>query len=441
MGSYALIVGAGPVGCTLAILLAQQGKRVHLLERRSDPRLVGAMGGRSINLALSARGLAALQRVGLRELILKDATAMSGRILHTKRSETRFIPYSSQAGRAIQSVNRGTLNLRLLERALSFPTVTCEFDCRVCDCDPIRGTVTAAGDGSPRVWEGDLIVGADGAYSAVRSVLEKRENFDYSQEWLTSGYKEIHLSPSVSGGWRMSNTGLHIWPRGRSMMIGLPNADGSFTCTIFWPWKGVNSFDSIRTTAEVTAYFQAEYPDFPALVPDLAAQFAANPTGSLVTVRCAPWSMGRAVLVGDAAHAIVPFFGQGVNAGMTGATLLADALARHGSDTAAALADYEREFKPHANAIAEMALANFVEMRSTTARHSFLLRKWLEHALHHVLGDRYLPLYEMISFTTIPYGEARARASRQWDRVVACLIALGGVGLALLVLAATMLLN
>ena len=273
----------------------------------------------------------------------------------------------------------------------------------------------------------DLIVGADGAFSAIRGIMYKNEGFDYDQRWLSHGYKEMCIPPVVSGAhapFAMNPNALHIWPRGGSMMIALPNPDGSFTCTLFWPQKSSeaqgNGFDVIRDATTARAHFVREYPDALALMPTFDADFTTNPVGSMVTVRCNPWSMhGRAVLIGDAAHAIVPFFGQGANASFEDCEALADALAAHG-DTSRAITAYEGARKRNSDAIADMALNNFIEMRDKTASSLFRMKKKLEHFLNGIAPSLFIPRYDMVSFSTIPYADALER-SRTQERVLIAL--------------------
>jgi kynurenine 3-monooxygenase len=263
----------------------------------------------------------------------------------------------------------------------------------------------------------DLIVGADGAYSALRGIMQKNEGFDYSQEWLSHGYKEMQIQPVTSGAhapFAMNPNALHIWPRGASMMIALPNPDGSFTCTLFWPHSGSGSFAEISGAANGRAHFQRDYADALPLMPTFDADFDANPVGSMLTVRCNPWSQGgRVVLLGDAAHAIVPFFGQGANASFEDCESLTDALAAHGDNIAAAISAYELDRKRNADAIAEMALTNFVEMRDKTASRIFKWKKKLDHFMHAMSPKFFIPRYDMVSFSNIPYADALQKSRKQ----------------------------
>ena len=421
-----LIVGAGLAGCLLATYLARAGWTVELVERRADPRERRLAAGRSINLAISARGIKALRRVRLDETVLKDAIRMSARMVHPVAGPAGRQPYSSDPTRAINSVSRSALNLALLDAAAAEPRVTLAFGerCTAIDFDATTATFRregdAGGESAERTIHADLIVGADGAYSAVRAAMQRTERFDYSQDFLGHGYKELTIPPVADGPhapFAMDPDALHIWPRGSSMMIALPNPDGSFTCTLFWPYdarsKGAGdaaTFESVPTGRDAVAHFRAVYPDALALMPSLEEDFDRNPVGAMVTVRCAPWSRGRTTLLGDAAHAIVPFYGQGANASFEDCEALADALAAERT-VEDALARYERERVANANAIADMALANFIEMRDLTGRASFKWRKKAEHLLNRLFPKSFVPLYDLVSFSTVPYAEAQARGA------------------------------
>lgn len=412
MSRHALIIGNGLAGPLLAVLLAQRDWRVSLFERRADPRAAGYAGGRSINLALSARGLAALAEAGLEPLVRRrDVIPMRGRMIHPARGPLTFQPYSADPNDAINSVSRGGLNLTLLGAAAALPGVELHFEHACIDADLGAPAATfQRPDGSTVRAEADLVIGADGAYSALRAVFQRSDRFDYSQTYLGHGYKELHIPPAGDG-FALEPNALHIWPRGGAMMIALPNRDYSFTCTLFWPWEGEHSFAALRSDEEVREFFARHYADAAALMPTLVPDYARNPTSSLVTIRCRPWQReGRAVLIGDAAHAIVPFYGQGMNAAFEDCTALARCLDAH-RDRRDALAAFESERRPNADAIADMALENFVEMRDKTGRPEFLDRKRIEQTLHAAFPQRVSPQYNLVSFSTVPYVEARRRGS------------------------------
>ncbi|MGQ0628311.1 MAG: FAD-dependent oxidoreductase [Phycisphaerales bacterium] len=421
----ALVIGAGLTGSLMACFLARDGWSVEVRERRADPRAKGYSGGRSINLALSARGLHALAEVGLAERVLRDdAVRMPGRMIHPATSQNPaalpfFQPYSANPADAINSVSRGGLNLTLLKAAAEHTSVSFAFDSACVDVDlggpealfarTTNGAWPPSGAPVERV-SADLIVCTDGAFSVARLAMMKTDRYEYAQTFLHHGYKELVIPEAKDGGFALERDALHIWPRGGSMMIALPNLDGSFTCTLFWPFEGDHSFAGLLGADEILAHFARHYPDAVPHMPTLVEDFQRNPVGSLVTVRCFPWQhAGRVVLVGDSAHAIVPFYGQGMNCGFEDCAVLAASLRAHRGDRRAALDAYQQSRKPNADAIAEMALANFVEMRDTSALPEFHYRKKLERAIHRIAGDRFIPQYDLVSFSTVPYTEALSR--------------------------------
>lgn len=409
MTRHAVIVGAGLAGSLLACLLARRGWRVSIYEKRADPRQRGYAGGRSINLALSIRGIAGLRGAGLADRILAtEAIRMPGRMIHSRDGATSFQPYSADPDDAINSVSRAGLNLALILAAAEHAAVTLHFNAPCVDIDFSSSIAAFEINGRIERVPGDLVVGTDGAFSAVRLAMMKRDRFEYSQSYLRHGYKELHIPQAGPDKYAIEPHALHIWPRGGAMMIGLPNRDGSFTCTLFWPFEGEHSFASLKDERAVEAFFREQYPDAVPLMPTLVHDFRTNPTSSLVTIRCEPWHAGRVCLLGDAAHAIVPFYGQGMNAAFEDCLSLAAALDDHG-DITDALARYEADRKPNADAIADMALENFVEMRDLAGRADFQYRKKIEQAVHKAIGDAALPQYNLVSFSRAPYIEARRR--------------------------------
>ena len=417
-GTRAVVAGAGLGGALIATQLARAGFEVEVVERRQDPRRTGKAEGRSINLALSTRGLHALAQVGLKEAILAIAIPMKGRRMHAVDGALTFQPYGTEPDQQIWSMSRGVLNQTLVEAAEA-AGARVRFGQRVTGVDAADGVVHLedAVTGSATSARGDLVVGADGAFSAVRSTLQRGDRFDYSQAYLAHGYKELSIPAGGAGSFALDPHALHIWPRGGFMMIALPNQEGSFTCTLFLAFEGDPSFARLKTPEDVRRFFETTFPDAVPRMPTLLEDFFANPTSSLVTVRCRPWHQGKVVLLGDAAHAVVPFYGQGANASFEDCVVLAASLERHAPHWPAAFAAYEEVRKRHADALADLAIGNFIEMRDKVASRAFLLRKKTEKLLHRALPWWYVPLYSMVSFSRTPYADAVDKAARQ-DRIV-----------------------
>jgi kynurenine 3-monooxygenase len=425
------IVGGGLGGALMANYLGRAGYRVEVYEKRPDLRRGGISAGRSINLALSVRGIHALAEVDVLGEVMKQAVPMPGRMIHGIDGSLAFQPYGTH-GEAINSVSRGGLNCILLDAAERFDNVKLFFEHKCIDVDLDSGeTVYERTDGSHVTATGDIVISADGAFSAVRATMQRLDRFDYSQDYLAHGYKELHIPPAEGGGWRMEKDALHIWPRRSYMMIALPNADGSFTVTCFWPFDGPNGFNRLTTPDEVLVYFREHFPDAVPLMPTLAEDYFANPSSSLVTVRCGPWNYkDRVILLGDAAHAIVPFFGQGMNAAFEDCAVLNECLSRHAPDWAKALEVFYQARKENADAIADLALQNFIEMRDKVGEKAFLRKKAWEKRLHRWFPNWYTPLYELVSFSRTPYAEAVRIAAAQdrtvdrWRNGLAALVAL-----------------
>jgi kynurenine 3-monooxygenase len=398
----------------LTVYLARRGYRVSVFDRRPDIRNVKIIQGRSINLALSERGWLGLGKAGLSDRIRKVALPMSGRLVHDKKGHVQYQPYGKE-GQAIYSVSRGLLNQQLIHAAAEFENVSFHFEHRCADVHLDTNQVEfILPDGSSAKRTFDRVLGTDGAFSAVRQRMMRNDRFDYSQSYLTHGYKELEIPPMPDGTHRMRPDGLHIWPREEFMMIALPNPDGSFTCTIFMAFEGKESFANLQTDADVMAYFERNFPDTIPLMPRLLEDFHNNPTSSLVMVKCAPWNYGdKSLILGDAAHAIVPFYGQGMNCGFEDCRVLDALLDAHADDWTAVMPAFFEKRKPAADAILELALRNYIEMRDLTADPQFLLQKKIEARFSSLHPDKWIPLYSQVSFSHIPYHEALANGDRQ----------------------------
>ncbi|HEX8490634.1 MAG TPA: NAD(P)/FAD-dependent oxidoreductase, partial [Chthoniobacterales bacterium] len=413
-----------------AAYFGRRGYEVELYERRADPRAGNFVGGRSINLALSTRGIHALQQLGIAEEVLKHAIPMRGRMIHDKSGELHFSPYDRDPNKHINSIGRAALNTTVIEAALRYPNVSVHFNHRCTDVDV--DSATAQFDASqPLAASGDAVIGVDGAFSAVRQAMQKRmPDFQYDESYLAHGYKELTIPPAPDGSWRMEKEALHIWPRKSFMMIALPNPDGSFTCTLFWEFKGPRSFETTTSDDEIRHFFGTEFPDAVPLMPTLLEDYRENPTGSLVTIRCAPWHYkDKVALVGDAAHAVVPFYGQGMNAAFEDCVVLDECLAQFAGNRERAFAEYFSRRKVNGDALAGLAVENFIEMRDKTASRLFRTKKKLDHLLEGLLPGVYLPLYTMVTFTRIPYAAAARRARRQ-DRLVYASLVVGFTAIA-----------
>lgn len=410
-----VVAGGGLVGSMLAAFLGREGYPVELLERRGDPRDGRMEAGRSINLAISARGLNALAKLKLDDRLLSLGVPLYRRAIHSPSGAVAYQPYGI-GKQAIYSFSRSELNRALIQAAGEAPNVTLRFGRRCLEVDVHEGSIThadAESGGDLRTSRG-VIVGADGAFSQVRAALQKREHQEYAQSFLEHGYKELFIPALADGSPALEVNAMHIWPRGRFMMMAMANLEGSFTVTLYLPRTGENGFDRLGTREAVSEFFARQFPDAVPLMPTLLDDFFGNPVGAMVTIRTYPWMAGeRVVLIGDAAHAIVPFYGQGANCGFEDTLEFVDQLKQPPGDLTAAFDRYQRVRKPNAEAIADLALANFNEMRDHVASPLFLWKKRFEKLLAMLLPGWYRPLYPMIAFSLIPYAEARARAESQ----------------------------
>lgn len=414
-----VLVGSGLAGGLLAAYLGRRGYDVELYERRADPREGNIVGGRSINLAISTRGIHALERIGIADEALRHAIPMRGRMIHDKSGTLHFAPYDVDPKKCINSIGRASLNTAVIEAAQRYPNVGVHFNHKCTDVDLDEAVCHLETETGKLTAGGDAVIGVDGAFSAVRASMQQNiDNFQYDESYLAHGYKELTIPPGPGDSWQMEKNALHIWPRKSFMMIALPNPDGSFTCTLFWEFEGPRSFATTNTDDDVQRFFDEEFPDAVPLMPTLLDDFKNNPTGSLVTIRCAPWYYGdRACLLGDAAHAVVPFYGQGMNAAFEDCVVLDECLEKFPNNRERAFAEYFSRRKENADALADLAIGNFIEMRDKTASRAFRAKKKLDHFLEAVLPGRYLPLYTMVTFTRVPYAQA-ARRARLQDRIL-----------------------
>lgn len=413
-----VIVGAGLVGSLLSVYLAKRGHKIDVFEKRPDIRDKKYKGGRSINLALSHRGWTALDGVGLRDKIEPISIPMYGRVIHQMDGTTDFQPYGKN-NQAIYSVSRGELNRQLVLEADKTPDVEFHYDRKCIHIDfyaneiEFKHTIT----NDLQDFKPDLIFGADGAYSKVRYEMQKTPLFDFSQDYLEHGYKELTIPASENGGFRIEKNALHIWPRKSFMLIALPNLDGSFTCTLFAPFKGENGFNSVKTEQDAVAYFDNHFPSALKHMPTFVEDYMGNPTSYLTTMRCGPWHKNKVALIGDASHAIVPFYGQGMNSGFEDCRVFDEVVERHSNrNWDSIFNEYSKIRKPDADAIADLALRNFVEMRDSTADDNFLLRKKLEQFIMKE-EQGFVPQYSMVSFTNKRYSEALIQGDKQTARL------------------------
>lgn len=404
------IVGAGLAGSLMAVYLAKKGYAVQIYERRPDMRINNWERGRSINLAISQRGIHALEQVGLWQDILKIAIPMRGRMIHDRQQNLTFQPYGIHENEVIYSVSRSALNIALMNAAEQLG-VNIHFNHRCINVEKYENYVNLHFwheiECKEIVLTANVVIGADGAFSAIRQNTFKLERFNYSQTFLEWGYKELTIPAGPNNTFQIEKNALHIWPRHDYMLIALPNIDGSFTCTLFLPFEGEISFENIATDDRINAFFEQNFPDAKALMPNLIQEYKANPVSTLVYIQCSPWYYkDKIVLIGDACHAVVPFYGQGANASFEDCFELQSIIDKYPNQWERIFKEYHQARKINADAICQLALQNFVEMQSKVADKKFLLRKQIEQKLYEKHGKKFTPQYNLVTHTNIPYSQA-----------------------------------
>lgn len=416
-----ILVGAGLSGSLLSIFLARRGFQVEVYERRPDMRKVSISAGKSINLALSVRGIHALEQVGLAEKVLKNAVPMKGRMIHDPKGDLSFQPYGKNDSEFINSISRGELNCILMNEAEKFPEVRFHFNHR---CTGMNTETSEAYFFNEETDEkiqasGKAVIGTDGSASALRMEFLKSGFFNFSQTYEDYGYKELNIPAAAGGKFQMEKNALHIWPRGAYMMIALPNIEGDFTCTLFMSHKkGERNLSQLQSKEAVNDFFKKIMPDALPLMPNLLNDFFAHPTGNLLTIKCFPWNIGgKALLLGDAAHAIVPFFGQGMNCCFEDCYYFDTLLEKYEADWEKIFTEFSSIRKENADAISDLAIENFVEMRDLVAHKDFILKKKADVLLEERFPESFIPKYSMVTFHRIPYAIAMKRGQIQ-DRIL-----------------------
>lgn len=417
-----IIVGAGLCGTLLAVRLAQRGFEVVVYERRPDMRAGVEDAGRSINLALSARGLMALEMAGIKEAILKECIPMRGRMIHPLGGESFLSKYSGRAEDYINSVSRPGLNLALIKEADQYDNVELKFDCKVTHVDLENARITYQRNGKIQEDQGVVVIGTDGAGSVVRRSMMSQTTkllFNYSQDFLRHGYKELSIPPTKDGSWRIAKEALHIWPNGSFMIIALPNLDGSFTLTMFHPYEGEAGFNTLNTKEKLKTFFEKYYPSLLPHIPHVYEEYFENPVGTLGTIKCYPWqAYGKALIMGDASHAIVPFYGQGMNSSLEDVRIFDELLDNFGDDWESLFKVFEEERVHNANAIADLAIDNFYEMRDYVDDVAFMRKRKIEMQLEQHFTD-YYSKYSLVTFRPeLPYREAMLRGRKQDELLI-----------------------
>lgn len=424
-----IVVGAGLVGSLLAIFLAKKGHQVDVFERMPDLRKVNLTSGRSINLTLCDRGLRVLDSVGVGPAVRKVAVPVYGRFIHDVKGASVFQPYGNN-NEAIHSIARSDLNKVLLDFAASHFAINFHFNEKCLDIDLANATAGMKNleSGQSTQHRADRIFGADGAYSTVRLQMQSKTRLNFSQQYWEQGYKELDVRATGNDGWAAEKNVIHIWPRGHYMLIGFPNIDGSFTCSLHIPFEGPLSFASLRTAEALLKLFSESFPDVVPLMPNLSEDFFTHPANSMVTIKCSPWAhQSKVALIGDAAHSIYPSYGQGANAGFEDCAVLSDCMEQYGDDWATLLREFEKRRKPNTDAIADLCVEHFIELRDLVGDHKFLLRKELERKINRAYPQKYQDLYSMITFSCMPYTEA-LRLDRKQRTLIDRIMALEDIG-------------
>lgn len=407
------IVGSGLVGSLLAIYLKKSGHKVTVFDRRPDIRTI-EFSGRSINLAMSDRGWKALRKVGIEDAVKELAIPLFKRALHVKGKPMYFQQYGKE-GQAIWSISRGILNRKMIDLAEN-QGVEFRFNEKVWDVSlPEAKLFTGETEkGEWKEYAYDMIFGCDGAFSRIRHKMQRRSRFDYSQDFIDVGYKELTIPANEDGSHKLDKNSFHIWPRGKFMFIAMPNMDGTFTCTLFLPFEGDISFEKIKTKKDAEQFFNEHFPSVSNEIENLSNDFFKNPTSALVTMKCYPWTYwDKVALVGDAAHAVVPFYGQGMNAGFEDIYVLGEIMEKYGNDWDSIFKAYQESRKPNADAIAELSYRNFLEMSTKTADPRFLLQKKIEKSFAEKYPEKWIPAYWRVTFSDRPYSEALAIGDAQ----------------------------
>lgn len=412
-----IIVGAGLCGTLLAVRMAQRGFQVVVYERRADMREGIEDAGRSINLALSARGLMALEMAGIKDAILEECIPMRGRMIHPLSGQAFLSKYSGRAEDYINSVSRPGLNLALIKEADKFENVQLKFDCKVIAVDLKNAKIEYEIDGEFCEDEGEIVIGTDGAGSVVRRSMMAQTTqllFNYSQDFLRHGYKELSILPAENEAWKIEKEALHIWPNGHFMIIALPNLDGSFTLTMFHPYEGEAGFNTLNTKEKVKDFFEKYYPTLLPHIPHLYEEYFENPVGTLGTIKCYPWqAFGKSLIMGDAAHAIVPFYGQGMNASLEDVRIFDEILDEYGANWEKVFAAFQDKRKHNADAIADLAIDNFYEMRDHVDDAAFMRKRQIEMQLEQQFSD-YYSKYSLVTFQpNLPYEQAMKQGRKQ----------------------------